>query len=51
MQIRFYEVLFRDAYEAVFGVRPVFSLGYLTNDELQIRTKQIWNAQSTRQLG
>ncbi len=32
---------YRDAYEVAFGVRPVFSLDYLTTGELQNRTAQL----------
>lgn len=32
---------FRDAYEAAHGVRPVFSVDYLSVDELQDRTENL----------
>lgn len=51
MEVNIYEVNFRDAYERAFGVRPVFNLDHLTDAELLERTKQISNAQLTRQLG
>ena len=38
---------YRDAYEAAFGVRPVFSLDYLTAAELQNRTAQLGAAAKT----
>jgi hypothetical protein len=41
LNISFYRDLFRDAYERAYGVRPVFSLDYLTAAELQWRTAQI----------
>ena len=38
---------YRDAYEVAFGVRPVFSLAYLTAAELQTRTTQLNAAANT----
>jgi hypothetical protein len=39
-----YEILFRDAYEKAFGVRPVFSVDHLSNAELQARIELIEKA-------
>lgn len=35
------EILFRKAYEAAFGVYPVFSVDYLSNAELLERTENL----------
>ncbi len=44
MKNRQTEVLFRDAYEIAFGVRPVFNLDHLSNSELEARTELIERA-------
>ena len=38
MDRKFLEDQFRTVYEAAFGVRPVFTLGHLSNDVLHART-------------
>jgi hypothetical protein len=47
----YYENIFRDTYEAVFGVRPVFSVAHLTGVELIERATLIANAQRDRLFG
>ncbi len=47
MTINLYEVWYRDAYEVAFGVRPVFSLAYLTDAELAARTANLRAAANT----
>lgn len=46
-----FETLFRNAYEAAFGVRPVFSLSHLTDREVIARTASIEYGVKTRQFG
>lgn len=38
------EILFRDAYEIAFGVRPVFNVDHLSDSELETRTDLIEKA-------
>ena len=35
------EAMFRDVYQAVFGTRPVFSVGHLSDDDLQARIENL----------
>ena len=47
MKINILEILFGDAYEVAFGVRPAFNVAYLTDAELRERTEQIKAATDT----
>ena len=44
------EVLFRDAFEKAFSVRPVFSVDYLSDDELLERAEAIQDAHAARRF-
>lgn len=44
------ESLFRDSYEALFGVRPAFSVEYLSITQIRARTANLQAAHASRQF-